>query len=366
MNNYLSDSIRPTNLILTRYLYLLDETLLALLIAILKKNKDSALWWAYEIYYSGFKELLWRQIMFIYYDYFYVLNPNYKYVLEKYVKYLSTKPQIITIIISDLILQEYTLDVFIMRQFCSLFELEIEDEDEYPDSKYRNQAIHFSKTLNSKQQESHDIYAYSGLAMIYTEQFYQTSSLNVEETIYIVEDAHILKMIEKIRINVYETVEFSNCLKSRQILSYLNLKTIDEYNSLSIFSLMRNKKTDKNGSKIDVKELYATDWLYYASFSPIWFQRIQQFKGWVNFKSKKIVFLTEDLEDEFMNLYNYDFDEQNMQVKNNYIINTQRILLNDFLSSLNTTISLITIRQEELDEIKDDLLLYSNTIISKI
>jgi hypothetical protein len=345
---------------------LLDETLLALLIAILKKNKESALWWAYEIYYSGFKELLWRQIMFIYYDYFYVLNPNYKHVLEKYVKYLSTKPQIITIIISDLILQEYTLDVFIMRQFCSLFELEIEDEDEYPDSKYRNQAIHFTKMLNSKQQDSHDTYPYAGLAMIYTEQFYKTTNLNVKETIYIAEDVQVLKMIEKIRIDCYETVEFRHGLKSRQILSHINLKSIDEYNSLSIFSLMRNKKTDKDGTKIDVKELYATDWLYYASFSPIWFQRIQQFKGWVNFKNKKIVFLTEDLEDEFMKLYNYDFDEQNMQVKNNYIINTQKILLNDFLSCLNTVVSLITTREEELDELKDDIVLYNNTIISKI
>ena len=58
-----------TKFVFTRYLYEKDEVKMALLIAILNKT-DDAIFWAYELYYSGFTdeliELLWK----IYYDFY--------------------------------------------------------------------------------------------------------------------------------------------------------------------------------------------------------------------------------------------------------------------------------------------------------
>ena len=48
----------------TRYLYLKEEVEVALLVSLLNKDKERALFWAYELYYSGLaNELivtLWR------------------------------------------------------------------------------------------------------------------------------------------------------------------------------------------------------------------------------------------------------------------------------------------------------------------
>ena len=42
--------------ILTRFLYVKDEVQIALFMSILQKKKEDSLFWAYELYYSGFEE----------------------------------------------------------------------------------------------------------------------------------------------------------------------------------------------------------------------------------------------------------------------------------------------------------------------
>ena len=52
-----------SHIIFTRYLYLKDEVEIALLASLLNK-KDDALFWAFELYFSGFEseliEILWK------------------------------------------------------------------------------------------------------------------------------------------------------------------------------------------------------------------------------------------------------------------------------------------------------------------
>ena len=74
-----------SNLVLTRYLYIKDEVKLALLISILNKS-DDAIFWAYELYYSGFKLELYEYIWKIYYDFFATLNPCFELYLNKTLK----------------------------------------------------------------------------------------------------------------------------------------------------------------------------------------------------------------------------------------------------------------------------------------
>ena len=87
-NLKIMNSISPTeqqsvSFVFTRYLYEKEEVKLALLFALLNK-KDDAIFWAYELYYSGFSdelvELLWK----MYYDFYATLNPKFeKYLLSK-------------------------------------------------------------------------------------------------------------------------------------------------------------------------------------------------------------------------------------------------------------------------------------------
>ena len=75
-----------SNIVLTRYLYLKDEVKLAFLVSLLNKS-DDAIFWAYELYYSGFKMEFFDYIWTIYYDFFATLNPSFEQYLNKMLKF---------------------------------------------------------------------------------------------------------------------------------------------------------------------------------------------------------------------------------------------------------------------------------------
>ena len=68
----------------TRYLYEKDEVKLALILCILNKKAEEAIFWAYELYYSDFKSELTDVFWSLYYDFYYTLNPSFE-------KYLQTR-----------------------------------------------------------------------------------------------------------------------------------------------------------------------------------------------------------------------------------------------------------------------------------
>lgn len=60
--------------------------------------------------------------------------------------------------------------------------------------------------------------------------------------------------------------------------------------------------------------LHRDNWLYFASFSPIWSERIAKHQGIVNHEKQTIEFVDED-EEQFNEKYDYEFDEQSLEVQ---------------------------------------------------
>jgi hypothetical protein len=129
-NLKIMNSISPTeqqsvSFVFTRYLYEKEEVKLALLFALLNK-KDDAIFWAYELYYSGFSdelvELLWK----MYYDFYATLNPKFeKYLLSKFKNELSSKEininnKFVCMIINDFMIRPSNLDIFILEQLTKI------------------------------------------------------------------------------------------------------------------------------------------------------------------------------------------------------------------------------------------------------
>ena len=102
---------------LTRYLYFLDECLYSLMFSLIRAQKSSlneVIFWAGEIYYSGFKEELWEHIWKMYYDFYAIKYPKY----EKKINKLSREQDSLKNIIYILNLMFYakpSYDVFILR-----------------------------------------------------------------------------------------------------------------------------------------------------------------------------------------------------------------------------------------------------------
>ena len=150
MSNKVTIVLPGSNIVFTRYLYLKDEVKLALFISLLKKS-DDAIFWAYELYYSGFKTELIEIIWNIYYKFYATLNPSFEaYLLNK----LSKDKQInddklVSTIIQDLIIRPFNTDVFFLNTICQLFEVECN---------YKNTSINKEKKTNHKIKTTSDLY----------------------------------------------------------------------------------------------------------------------------------------------------------------------------------------------------------------
>ena len=124
MNNHFSD------IIYTRYLYIKDEVRVALLVSILNKS-DDAIFWGYELYYSGFQIELFELIVKIYYDFFATLNPSFEQYLLQKKKYFtcSTEPPdndgLVSELIQDLLFRPFNTDIFLIRNIAEHFEIDI-------------------------------------------------------------------------------------------------------------------------------------------------------------------------------------------------------------------------------------------------
>ena len=131
-------SIIPTNelekfpkIIFTRYLYVKDEVKLSLITSLLDK-KEKALFWAYELYYSGFEIELFNHLWKIYFDFYYTLNPSfYDYFVKKQKEWKKMtkgpeKDKIIKMIVSDLMMRPYNLDIFLLRQIATNFDIDLD------------------------------------------------------------------------------------------------------------------------------------------------------------------------------------------------------------------------------------------------
>jgi hypothetical protein len=82
-----------SELIFTRYLYSKEDVVRSLFIALLNKETDEALFWAYEIYYSGFQEEIMEVIIRIFHEIYEKRNSTQfcEFVLNQYGKWIDNR-----------------------------------------------------------------------------------------------------------------------------------------------------------------------------------------------------------------------------------------------------------------------------------
>jgi hypothetical protein len=382
-DNVLTLPVPGSNLVFTRYLYIKDEVKIALLISVLNKSND-AIFWAYELLHSGFKYELFALFWKIYYDFFATLNPSFSsYLIKKQTEYFSTKEdRFISAIIQDLIIRPFNTDIFMMRQICELFETDAEIENS---NKFDEKLDHWLKTedyrsiacyilTNKDTSTDLDIYKYvlnwfkltnqSRLVKDYLNAMISSYNSASNKIILL---AHIMSIVSKNRnlikgknfymlvepedVIQFETIESSDDLESYRILRNGCICGIDDQKYLNLFELVRNKM-------INLSDTYNDKWLYHASFSPIWFDRIKLYKGYVDYEHKQVKFISEDWEEDFYSRYGYEPDEQPLNVKNKSISNINRD--NDWIKfyEMYKNNGLIDVTEEELEEMNTDTIVY--------
>lgn len=410
-----------SNIILTRYLYLKDEVKLALLISILNKS-DDAIFWGYELYYSGFKLELYDYIWKIYYDFFATLNPSFELYLLKTLKNpndLIENAKLVSTVIQNLLIRPFNTDVFFLRTICDMFEIEcnhvisncdinklikstsnfyqqltnwIDNKDFKSMSQYILNIVSFATDDVSSDSVLYKIYDHTIdiFINIYNVKLSKTKLLkdfqtaqdrlnnfvNFNTTIYLKKVVLLVKILTLISIKEnlikgknfyviveaedivqYETIELiynEIGLKHYRILEKARICGIDDLKQLSLFKLERNKLESNK-----LTELYFHNWLYHASFSPIWFNRIKKYRGWIDYRTQQVEFVDDDVLDIFYKKYGYEPDEQSkITTDKSLYINTDidinwSSFHNKFIKN-----NLFLLDEEILEEMNNDKILY--------
>ena len=126
--------------------------------------------------------------------------------------------------------------------------------------------------------------------------------------------------VEDYEIEQYDTINVTDELKNYNILEKACIYGIDDLKHLSLFQL--------NRTKYNLHENYYYNWEYNASFSPIWINRIREYKGYVDYIKQKVVFHEEPddiLMQEFYRKYGYEPDEQSKVIQEKSIMKIEKL-----------------------------------------
>jgi hypothetical protein len=386
-DDVLTIPVPGSNLVFTRYLYLKDEVRTALLLSILNKS-DDAIFWAFELYYSGYKNELFAFIWQIYYDFFATLNPSFAAYLTKKLESKEIEDRLVSSIIQNLLIRSFNTDIFLLRTISECFENELEDDLEriLENKDYRQLATYI---LSNKEEKEKEIDIYQRVLNYFKLTNKQkiikgftniVSTNNVSKKVILL--ANILSLMpfdknqtKKVNFYVrvdpedviqYETIDSADNLKPYNILKLACICQIDKHSFQNLFQSFRNKYNKKElkekfselASRA-ISEKYSEKWLYHAAFSPIWFSRIKNYKGYIDYQKNEVKFIDEDWEESFYNKYGYEPDEQSLFVKENTLgknVNSKSTWQQFFTKYERG--GLIETNEDELEELNSEPLKY--------
>ena len=362
-------STTTTPFVFTRYLYEKEEVKYSLLFSLLNKKED-ALFWAYELYYSGFREELFHLLFTIYYDFYASLNPSFETYLHNKMHLIlqniekqtnnesnnneSNETDIqVSIIIHNFMIRPHTTDVFFMRIFAKQlnfvlpsqqFELETEllqllsigdymtiarilfYDLKQPNLKQifetivnyftEKKALPIKKTFVTQVQKRMTAYPTFARHMLFSKVMHLVC---LEKKVQMGKNLYV--HVEPEEIVLYETIhtdlkEVGNgckrsVLPAYKILPLSTMYSIDEHSYLSLFQLKREN--------MNIRDAYLDNWLFYASFSPMWRKRILDGGGAIDEINKLVKFSSDDLLEDFYEKYGYEPDEQKKEIQNKTI-----------------------------------------------
>ena len=343
INTIFSNKIMSATVRFTRYLYEVDEVKVSLLIALLKKDVAKAEFWMFELFYSGYVEELTQLIWKIYYDFYASLNYKYEKYLQTKMKNKIEDPSIFGSIINNFIIRPYSFDVFSVNHIdeggeddntCSSSACSIEDvlttndylkilryvmhSTEDPIELYTKIMEFFVNVSKVKLTVKSEVNSFKRVIKnTYTKEYIK--NVLVSRVLYYLNLKDNKKKLGKnvfLELDVdifdkYKTVDKCDKLPARKILPTVTKYPIDVDNYLSLFVLSRDD------DDVDIEQLYRYDWLYYASKTPLWRERLSRYNAKINDHSKTVDFDDED-EDNlqlFYDNFGLEPDEQKLSVQ---------------------------------------------------
>ena len=341
--------IMTQQLVFTRYLYSVDETIHSLLLCVLeKKSFQKCLFWLSELYYSKFYQLLWDLMWQTYYDFYAITNPKFeKYILKSQKKWIKKNDisHVIDVINVLYYATSISNNVFKMRTKCASM----------PKTIYKKTPKWVLK-LNLSRKEQSFIQSLHNKNHRDIQFYFHQIQNNIDRCGLIIKEyVDSTKLIDKniidptiidkniIGLNcAFKNILYNNkrhivlsticCLmndslkvNNRLIKKKVKLEdVVFVENANAVSDKIRLTLTEKRKFSIESQigffnnnriENYSHalwyKWEYYARKCPLWKERFEKYK--CSFEKKEPVFPSEDLLEEFYEEFGYEPDEQSKE-----------------------------------------------------
>ena len=337
---------------LTRYLYFLDECLYSLMFCLIRAQKstlEEIIFWAGEIYYSGYHDLLWEHLWKIYYDFYAIKYPKY----EKKINAMSKKKislENIIIILNLFYYSKPTYEVFILRMLSPqspthvyigrtpswLKTLEIDAHD-----KRLIRSIHNNKKINIVfylRQSKNYQKTYEAIKKYYTSVHgFQLKKKCLESIAYKNKIHMLLALICHLELDInniqkrtiYRKIDDTLLTKEIEFNSEVVeplYQTLVSKRLYTISPLVGAFKLKRYSTSIkDYRDILRLHWDYFIYNCPLWKKRIKSCNGTLNHEKYELIFKNDDDHEKFYESYNYEPDEQSQEIQDKsicYIDNT--------------------------------------------
>lgn len=255
--------------IFTRYLYVKNDVVWTLFHSILWNDLPQSLFWAYELYYSGFQDETFSFLQYVYDECYKDSNPDVvlHFLQKTYEEWKETpnKDALVATYVANMIYRKHDLMSFIKKYDYNAYAREAAPGEVLP--------LPLVNKCSRK--------------MVFVN--------------YRDED-----------IKTYKTVIPSNKIKASQLLNQVRIYNTRDDGADCCACLqntfMGNYMTLYH-TREEVTEMLKTTtvWLYYASSTPIWLQRLESHKGAPDHETKAVVFQNDIMKFAFLSKYGYKF-----------------------------------------------------------
>ena len=349
-----------SKVILTRYLYLFDEVGITFLTCMLKSQSlEECNFWISELYLSGFIEQSWELLWFVYYDFYYIRNPQFQSFLHK--KSVEGDLKSVLTVVKNLFKMKSSSEVFMTRQYNNC----VKDITHI----FKGKKPNWLMTLPVQ---------YHGLFRFIDKKLYHFAVSSLPDVV----DADLFKAIQiYFQLSDEQSMSFQNeflpqpsadttdttdqyknrihklwaiiCLlifnrdyltsKKKMYIScsdseYNDIMKIhndpiplSKYNNPQIYRTLQHKRLysiDPICSSFhllrenveNINKCYREHWEFYAYLCPLWNERFQKYDITIDSDKKKIVFHDDDEIEEFYSQYGYEPDEQSYEIENKRVV----------------------------------------------
>lgn len=298
---------------LTRSLYVLQEVCLALMLSVWMVRTDEAIFWAWELWNSGFhqevKDILWR----IYYEFFACEHPIYESHMQLL---LSKSPPLFENLLVDLGCRTINTDVFMLNILCTTFEEQAQESTKQTvlqcikAKNFRTLMYRFKSTgldeikkIATKHKltgEPHPSMPDLWLISKLMSPCYQPKSRKSK----LEQELHDLNIHSNVLTS--GNIQIPPGMAPRKHMTVLCKYGPNDSNLMHMFSGL-------NTERHQMLNEFRNHWLLHASSTPIWKKRIEDCSG--NISSSSVTFSTDDAEELFYEQFGLEPDEQPMNIQ---------------------------------------------------